>query len=169
MRTLVLGGIRSGKSRWAERAITDAVEPGQPVRYVATGAPRDRDPSWSARIDAHRARRPQHWSTLETACVTEVLRDNGPATLVDDLGGWLAAHLDDPSTDELVDAVEHFGAPLVLVSPEVGLSVVPATESGVRFADELGALNQRLAGICERVMLVVAGQPVTVKDARDRS
>ena len=55
----------------------------------------------------------------------------------------------------------------MLVSPEVGLSVVPATESGRRFADELGAVNQRLAALCDCVVLVVAGQPVTVKGVLD--
>ena len=67
-------------------------------------------------------------------------------------------------TDDLLDAVAAFGAPLALVSPEVGLTVVPHTESGRRFADELGTLNQRLAGLCDRVVLVVAGQPMTVKE-----
>ena len=67
--------------------------------------------------------------------------------------------------DDLVDAVGSFGSALALVSPEVGLTVVPATESGRRFADELGTLNQRLAAVCDRVVLVVAGQPVTVKDS----
>ncbi len=67
--------------------------------------------------------------------------------------------------DDLLDAVGSFASPLALVSPEVGLTVVPATESGRRFADELGTLNQRLAAVCDRVVLVVAGQPVTVKDS----
>ena len=65
---------------------------------------------------------------------------------------------------ELIDAVAAHDAELVLVSPEVGLTVVPATVAGRRFADELGALNQRLAELCDRVVLVVAGQPVTVKE-----
>ncbi len=65
--------------------------------------------------------------------------------------------------DDLLDAVAGFAAELVLVSPEVGLTVVPETAAGRRFADELGALNQRLAALCEHVVLVVAGQPVTVK------
>ena len=66
--------------------------------------------------------------------------------------------------DDLLDAVAGFGAELVLVSPEVGLTVVPETVAGRRFADELGALNQRLAAQCERVVLVVAGQAVPVKE-----
>jgi adenosylcobinamide kinase/adenosylcobinamide-phosphate guanylyltransferase len=92
--------------------------------------------------------------------------------LVDDLGGWLTATLDrrgwedEPITedvDQLVAAVGSFEAPLVLVSPEVGLTVIPATAAGRRFADELGLVNQRIAECCERVVLVIAGQPLWVK------
>lgn len=68
-----------------------------------------------------------------------------------------------PETDELLAAVGEFLSTLVLVSPEVGLTVVPTTASGRRFADELGALNQRMAALCDRVVLVVAGQAVSIK------
>ena len=169
-RTLVLGGIRSGKSQWAERAITTA---GDRLRYIATGSAADGDPSWARRIAEHRDRRPETWDTVESAEVAHHLRDD-PDTpaLVDDLGGWLTGVLDrrgwedGPLTAEVEDllaAVRAFSAPLVLVSPEVGLSVVPATTAGRRFADELGTLNQRLAGHCDQVVLVVAGQPMWVK------
>ncbi|MDT5211322.1 MAG: adenosylcobinamide kinase / adenosylcobinamide-phosphate guanylyltransferase [Mycobacterium sp.] len=174
MRTLVLGGIRSGKSQWAERAIAESTVAGQPVRYLATGAAPDGDAEWSARIAAHRARRPSHWSTIETVDVPTQLRSETSPTLVDDIGGWLTAVMDRrgawttgsvvADVDELIDAVGAFGSPLTLVSPEVGLTVVPPTASGRRFADELGGLNQRLAGLCDRVVLVVAGQPLTVKE-----
>jgi adenosylcobinamide kinase / adenosylcobinamide-phosphate guanylyltransferase len=166
---LVLGGIRSGKSEWAERALVDSVGPDQPLRYVATGPKDDADPSWSERIAAHQARRQGVWETVETDDVATVLRDgsgSGTATLVDDMGGWLLSESAD--IDELLDAISGFASPLVVVSPEVGLAVVPATESGRRFADEIGSLNQRLADICDRVVLVVAGQPVIVKGAHDR-
>lgn len=160
----MLGGIRSGKSRWAETAIAQTIGPNERVRYLATGAASDPDPSWSVRIAAHRARRPAHWSTIETADIATLLRaDTKIATMIDDVGGWLAAALDNPDADELVSAVSAFGADLVIVSPEVGLTVVPATTAGRRFADQLGQLNQRLADICDRVVLVVAGQPVSVK------
>ena len=171
MRVLVLGGIRSGKSEWAEFVIAQS---GGPVRYLATGAVAD-DDTWAQRVFDHRARRPQHWSTVETSDVAQQLRadDSGP-TLVDDVGGWLTAAMDRAEAwtggsvradiDDLVDAVAQYEADLVLVSPEVGLTVVPETAAGRRFADELGALNQRLAALCDRVVLVVAGQPVTVKD-----
>jgi adenosylcobinamide kinase/adenosylcobinamide-phosphate guanylyltransferase len=173
VRTLVLGGIRSGKSRWAESAIAEHAGATEPVHYVATGAVRRGDAEWSARIAAHRARRPSHWRTVETTDIAAQLRTVAAPTLIDDVGGWLTAAMErtgafesgsvSAEVDDLVEAVRGFGAPLVLVSPEVGLSVVPATAAGRRFADELGALNQRLAAVCEQVTLVVAGQPITVK------
>ena len=177
MRTLVLGGIRSGKSRWAESAIAGAVGSGQSVRYLATGADSGSDLAWSERVAAHRDRRPWNWTTVETIEVaTELRRFATTPTLVDDLGGWLTAVLDRNNAwaggnaasvaidiEALFAAVNAFGAELVMVSPEVGLSVVPATEAGLRFADELGGLNQRLARVCDRVVLVVAGQPLTIK------
>ncbi|KUI40130.1 bifunctional adenosylcobinamide kinase/adenosylcobinamide-phosphate guanylyltransferase [Mycobacterium sp. GA-2829] len=173
MRTLVLGGIRSGKSQWAEADIAAAAR--GPVRYVATGARADRDEEWARRVSAHRRRRPEDWSTVETTDVAAALRtDPAAPTLVDDIGGWLTAEMDrcdawnggSPATgaDALVAAVAAFTAPLTLVSPEVGLTVVPATRAGRLFADELGTLNQRLAATCERVVLIVAGQPLTLKE-----
>jgi adenosylcobinamide kinase/adenosylcobinamide-phosphate guanylyltransferase len=175
VRILVLGGIRSGKSQWAETAITELVPDSRPVRYLATGPDGSGDTEWSKRVDAHRRRRPSHWSTVETADVATQLRSDGvPPTLVDDVGAWLTAAMDragawtggsvSADVDDLLDAVTAFAAPLALVSPEVGLTVVPPTESGRRFADELGTLNQRLAALCDRVVLVVAGQPVAVKE-----
>ncbi|QZH59734.1 bifunctional adenosylcobinamide kinase/adenosylcobinamide-phosphate guanylyltransferase [Mycolicibacterium farcinogenes] len=175
MRTLVLGGIRSGKSQWAEAAVTRIAGDGVPVRYLATGPAADTDPSWAERVGAHQARRPAHWHTVETRELAEDLAESpDTATLVDDIGGWLTAVMDrvgawtgapvDAEADALVAAVAAFTAPLVLVTPEVGLTVVPATEAGRRFADELGSVNQRLAAVCDRVVLVVAGQPLTVKE-----
>lgn len=178
MRVLALGGIRSGKSQWAEATITHAAGPNGLVRYVATGSTSD-DPEWVARVAIHRQRRPDRWSTVESTDVASQLRaDHDPATLVDDMGGWLVAAMDRRNAwsggevmadvkmdvDELVEAVEAFRGPLALVSPEVGLTVVPATESGRRFADALGGLNQRLAAVCDQVVLVIAGQPLTVKE-----
>ncbi|WP_020103561.1 bifunctional adenosylcobinamide kinase/adenosylcobinamide-phosphate guanylyltransferase [Mycobacterium sp. 360MFTsu5.1] len=174
MRTLVLGGIRSGKSQWAEDWIASTAGPSGSVRYVATGSV-DGDADFAARVSAHRNRRPAHWSTVESADVATTLRESAAATMVDDIGGWLVAAMDrrgawtggsiQADIDELTSAVSAFTAPLALVSPEVGLTVVPATESGRRFADELGSLNQRLAAVCDRVVLVVAGQPLTVKES----
>ena len=176
MRTLVLGGIRSGKSRWAEAAIAESLQADQPVQYLATGQVVDTDGAWRQRVAEHRDRRPSHWLTVETDDVAGQLRRSPDMpTLVDDIGGWLTATLDQrqawdggsvsPDLDDLTAAVAEFSSPLVLVSPEVGLTVVAATASARRFSDELGALNQRLAALCERVVLVVAGHPLPIKQA----
>jgi adenosylcobinamide kinase/adenosylcobinamide-phosphate guanylyltransferase len=172
VRVLALGGIRSGKSAWAEAQIARNADE---VRYLATGAVSS-DPGWSARVSAHRSRRPASWTTVETQDVaTQLTSDPLTPTLVDDIGGWLVAAMDRngawtggsvaEDSSALVDAVGAFTGPLALVSPEVGLSVVPATESGRLFADALGELNQRLAAACDRVVLVVAGVPMIVKEA----
>jgi adenosylcobinamide kinase/adenosylcobinamide-phosphate guanylyltransferase len=178
VRTLVLGGIRSGKSQWAEDAIAASLPPGQPVRYLASGHAIQADPAWANRVAQHRGRRPAHWSTVETDdIVTQLRQSPDTPTLVDDVGGWLTGTLDrnnawdDASAtgpvretiEAMLAAVSAFGSTLVLVSPEVGLTVVPATASGRRFADELGGLNQRIAELCDRVVLVVAGQAVPIK------
>lgn len=187
VRTLVLGGIRSGKSRWAEQALATAAGAGVALRYVATGAdphPDGGDPSWARRVAAHRARRSARWSTAQSADVAAALRQRPQLpTLVDDLGGWLTAALDrqgwdadtadardrrlDDATATLLAAVAEFPAELIVVSPEVGLSIVADTASGRLFADRLGSLNQAVAERCDRVVLVVAGQPVVVKPAPD--
>lgn len=171
MRTLVLGGIRSGKSRWAEAVLAGE----ERVRYLATGPDPGDDASWAARVAAHRDRRPASWTTVETDDVAAHLRDD-PVTpsLVDDLGGWVTRARDrrgwergsvGADIDDLTAAVAAFTGPLVLVSPEVGLAVVAATVSGRRFVDDIGLLNQRVADSCDRVVLVVAGQPLMIKAA----
>lgn len=175
---LVLGGIRSGKSAFAESLVSDAAS----VRYVATAVGGEDDPEWLARIETHQRRRPQSWTTEDTGAdprrLAEVLVDAKPdeTLLVDDLGGWIAALLDpaqQPNDDEatvaaLADAVGACRARLVLVSPEVGLSLVPMTAVGRAFADALGTANQALAAACDRVALVVAGQPTWLKPSAGR-
>jgi len=176
-RTLVLGGVRSGKSAWAESLLDGA----DPVTYVATAPARDGDPDWATRVEAHRRRRPDGWVTVEAGgdpdLLLAALRTSTGAILVDDLGNWLTASLDragawdhpdgartvDPAIEALVGAVTAFPAPLVLVSPEVGWGVLPATRAGRVFTDAQGGLNQHVATACDRVTLVVAGLPMTLK------
>src|SRR6266536_675333 len=137
---LVLGGIRSGKSDLAEALVADAGH----VRYVATALPAADDAEWTARLEAHRSRRPAGWSTEEVGSdpgrLPALLVDAKPddVLLVDDLGGWLAAG-GRGAGDALAEAVAQCqAAALVIVSPEVGLSVVAATEDGRAIADRLG-------------------------------
>lgn len=173
---LVLGGIRSGKSEYAETLVADLPD----VQYVATGSAPDpsADPQWAQRVAEHRRRRPETWTTEETGDdpgrLVALLAEAKPeqTLLVDDLGGWLTAVLagagwsgdgvQEP-VETLASAVRDCAARLVLISPEVGLSVVPATDSGRVFADALGTANQALAGVADGVVLVVAGQPTWIK------
>ena len=168
-RVLVTGGVRSGKSRHAERLLSGR----DVVTYVAPGAvPTADDPDWAARVAEHRARRPAHWRTLETSDLAAAIAP-GHAVLVDCLGTWLTAVLDDlgawdadpehwrPEVDHRIDAVVAAVAgatDVVLVTNEVGLGVVPAHASGRVFRDLLGILNQRVAEVCDEVHLVVAGR-----------
>ena len=175
-RVLVLGGARSGKSVTAERLLAGRDR----VEYVATGpVPDASDPEWADRVRSHRQRRPAHWTTRETLDLESVLAGPGlpaarPATpvLVDCLSTWLAGAMEEaglwagaPGADKkLADRVDGLLAAwrstrrhVVAVSNEVGSGVVPATASGVRFRDELGMLNTRIAAECEQVWLCTAG------------
>jgi len=166
----VLGGTRSGKSGYAEHLLPAR----EPVRYVATARHVAGDAEWTARIDAHRARRPAAWTTVEDADLPALLRAGGGPLLVDDIATWLTGVLDDagawdrgvdvsPQVDALVEAVRAAQGRVVLVSAEVGLGVVPATRAGRLFRDELGALNAALARVCDEVLLLVAGLPLRLK------
>ena len=171
MRVLVTGGVRSGKSRHAEGLL--AGEPA--VTYVAPGptAVEDPDPDWAARLAAHRGRRPTTWTTLESRDLAGALALPG-AVLVDCLGTWLTAVLDEGNAWDLpseavhslvaerlapaVSALAEAEGPVVLVTNEVGLGVVPSHRSGRLFRDLLGTVNQTLGAACDEVHLVVAGR-----------
>jgi len=148
------------------------------VTYVATG-PRSDDADWADRIAAHRARRPPTWHTVESTDLPAAFAElTGPA-VVDGLGTWLNAQLDElrvwespratwePAIDARVTAltgsIRSHPHDLVLVSDEVGLTLVPDNRAGRLFADWLGLTNQRVADACDTVHLVIAGQVLTVK------
>jgi adenosylcobinamide kinase/adenosylcobinamide-phosphate guanylyltransferase len=172
----VLGGARSGKSAHAEGLLTDSV-----VTYVATARRYPDDAEWDARIARHVARRPTTWTTVETPDLPKLLAtttEDDPPLLVDDLATWLVGVLDDAGAWDgegldvveercaaLIDAAARCRARLVVVSAEVGLGVVPATRSGRLFRDHLGSLNARLAEVCDEVLLLVAGIPLTLRGA----
>lgn len=158
---LVLGGARSGKSEFAERLAAGLP---QPVTYLGTLRP-DADPELSGRVAAHRARRPAGWrSEPATADLPAQLRSLPGTVLLDGLGAWLAG-LPGMSADgaALCAALTARSGDTVLVSDEVGLGVHPATAAGRRFRDALGALNQQLAAVADRVLLVVAGRALALQ------
>ncbi|MGW5520715.1 bifunctional adenosylcobinamide kinase/adenosylcobinamide-phosphate guanylyltransferase [Gordonia sp. NPDC003950] len=169
-RTLVLGGVRSGKSRYAESLLADRSD----VTVVAAGAASDGDAEWAARVAEHR--RPAAWVTVETTDVTAALREATGPVLVECLGTWLTARMDlhrawdsgdltavEADVAGLVSAWTACPQPVVAVSNEVGSGVVPAAESGRLFRDALGRLNTAIADASESVVLMVAGQPLSVK------
>jgi adenosylcobinamide kinase / adenosylcobinamide-phosphate guanylyltransferase len=170
-RVLVLGGARSGKSVTAERMLAERDQ----VEYVACGLPADdSDPSWAERVRLHLERRPAHWATLETLDLEGVLAgaDRAVPVLVDCLSTWLAGVMDEcglwagkasadkelaTRVDGLMHAWRSTSRVVIAVSNEVGSGVVPATASGIRFRDELGRLNARVAADCEQAWLCTAG------------
>ena len=171
MRVLVTGGVRSGKSHHAESLLA-----GQPsVTYLAPGPTEaeEPDPDWARRLEAHRRRRPAHWTTLETTDLSGALAAGQDAVLIDCLGTWLTRTIDredlwEAPAEQVTSAVrEHtstlVGAldrpwPVVLVTNEVGLGVVPAHRSGRLFRDLLGEVNREVAAACDEVHLVIAGR-----------
>ena len=168
--TLVLGGARSGKSRHAEALVEGS---GLACHYLATGTPGDAE--MAARIAAHRARRGGHWVLHEeplalAATLVEIAAPDR-AVLVDCLTLWLTnlmvAERDlDGALAELLASFEQTRGPVVLVSNEVGQGVVPMNAMARRFVDQAGSLHQRLAALADRVDLVTAGLPLTLKPAR---
>ena len=165
--TLVLGGVRSGKSAYAERLVTVR---GNGV-YLATAEPRDDE--MERRIAQHKERRGEVWTTVEEKLdLPQTLgRLSAPGTpvLVDCLTLWLSNLMEAgrdiaAETDSLVTSLASLPGPVVLVSNEVGLGGIAANAMARRFADELGALNQAVALMADRVLLVAAGLPLTLKD-----
>jgi adenosylcobinamide kinase / adenosylcobinamide-phosphate guanylyltransferase len=163
--TLVLGGARSGKSRYAEGLIT-ALPP--PWTYIATAEAGDDE--MAARIAGHRARRGTQWHTVEAsrALVQALSACGAEPVLVDCLTLWLSnlmlAEADiDAETVQLEQVLAAANGPRVLVANEVGSGIVPSTALGRRFRDQQGLLNQRIAACAERVILTVAGLPLALK------
>jgi len=167
-RTLVLGGARSGKSRYAEMLIT-ALPP--PWIYVATAEPRDAE--MAQRIARHRAERDKRWEIVEVPhALPQAIASTAQTSplLIDCLTLWLSnrmlANADIAGeTGELEAALDRRPGPIVLVSNEVGSGIVPDNALARRFRDLQGQLNQRLAARVERVVLLVAGLPLIVKGA----
>jgi adenosylcobinamide kinase / adenosylcobinamide-phosphate guanylyltransferase len=170
VRTLILGGVRSGKSRYAEQlAVTHAGS----VAVIVTATAGDEE--MAARIAAHRARRPAHWQVVEEPialgrALLEVTRP-GSVVIIDCLTLWLTNILTQSEgnlllqreSDALLDAMRAVEGSVILVSNEVGSGIVPVNELARRFTDATGSLHQRLAEACDRVVWMVAALPLTIK------
>ena len=173
-RILITGGVRSGKSRYAETLLADMAE----VTFVAAGPLPDpaADAEWAARIADHRARRPAHWQTLETTDIAEALRTTSGTILIDCLGTWLTALIDRLGTweqplaswlgdfqgqlDELVTTWRERHGLAIVVTNEVGWGLVSPYRSGRVFAELLGQTNQEMAAASDEVIMLVAGRPL---------
>lgn len=173
--TLVLGGVRSGKSRFAQEMAGHC----EHVTFVAT-AERHDDAEMHAKIERHRADRPDFWITIEEplhlASTLERVGQKSDCVLIDCLTLFAANLLDAHSTDPAAQIAEIDGlcrslrscpASVILVSNEVGSGVVPAYASGRRFRDLVGEINQRVAATADTVLLMVAGLPFPLKGSVD--
>lgn len=175
-RLLVTGGARSGKSRHAEALLRGRAS----VTYVATAPTYPGDPEWAERIAVHQRRRPRDWQLHETTDVADLLRAGQPAEtiLVDCLTLWVAATVDvaeawqdpgralgavDAALEDLLAALRHTRADVVLVTNEVGSGIAPATASGRLFRDLLGRVNAEVAAACDDVEIVTSGIPRTLR------
>lgn len=164
--TLVLGGARSGKSAYAEGLLA-----GAPALYLATGQAFDGE--MAERIALHAARRGPDWTTLEEPVelprALESVLDPGRPVLVDCLTLWISNLMQagrdvDTETQRLCAVLADPAGPVVLVSNEIGLGLVPDNRLGRAFRDHQGRVNQRVAQACRRVVFVAAGLPLTLKD-----
>ena len=169
---LILGGVRSGKSRYAQQLASDV---GKRVLFLATAGAGDDE--MKHRISKHKSSRPESWRTIEEQTdIAGVLRKNAAradAVIIDCVTVWLSNLLmrneklsEKEMTvgiDRLIDSYAQGGATYIIVSGEVGMGIVPDHPLGRIFRDYLGLANQRLAGKADRVVLMVAGIPVDVK------
>lgn len=173
MKTLVLGGARSGKSAYAERL---AIESDLPVTYIATA--QVYDPEFAKRISHHQQRRPVHWALVEEPFfLADTLTKHAKpesCLLVDCLTLWIAQWICEdctPPQDKsweserqmMLDLLQDLPGELVLVSNEVGMGIVPLGEINRNFQDEQGRLNQAVAKVCDKVVFMAAGLPLALK------
>ena len=170
--TLVLGGVRSGKSRYAQTLAAGVA----PVAFVATARPSDSDEEMRRKIERHRTDRPQDWKTIEEPLdLASVLADQGPnyRIIVVDCLTLYAANLLEVEHGNLLAVEERLqgfytalrsaSCSVALVSNEVGSGIVPAFPEGRTYRDLLGEINQRVATIADTVLLMVAGIPLVLK------
>jgi adenosylcobinamide kinase / adenosylcobinamide-phosphate guanylyltransferase len=176
MVTLVLGGVRSGKSRYAQQVAEHA----DSVLFVATAEARD-DSEMRAKIERHRSERPAHWTTVEEPIeLARILAESceGPQVILIDCLTIFAANMLErfgedttaahPEIEALCRVLAAARCSVILVSNEVGSGIVPAYASGRKFRDLVGEINQRVAAVATNVLYMVAGLPLVLKGDLER-
>ena len=169
LKTLILGGVRSGKSRLAERLATESA---LCVTYIATATAGDDE--MRVRIEGHRARRPVHWSLVEEPIrlAASLYAQAAPnrCLIVDCLTLWLTNLLTasdrvlfEHERSALLKVLPELTGRIILVSNETNMGVIPMTDLSRRYCDEAGCLHQTLAQLCDHVVLTVAGLPHVLK------
>lgn len=170
MKELILGGARSGKSHYAE---TCATESGLDIIYVATAQALDDE--MQQRIKHHQQQRPAHWQLIEEPLnLVSTLKDNAnnnTCILVDCLTLWLSNQLCSEENkiqlqeniNNLINILPELPGRIIFVSNEVSMGIIPMGEINRQFVDEAGRLHQRLAAVCDKVTLMVAGIPSHIK------
>ena len=163
--TLVIGGARSGKSRFAEELIEST---GRSALYLATAEPRDEE--MRARIAAHHARRGSRWTTVEEPLelVNILLAEGTRPMLIDCLTLWLSNLMGAKrdigfEIERLLAVLPKAQTPVVMVANEVGLGIVPDNAMAREFRDHAGRLNQGIARLAQRVVFMAAGLPLALK------
>jgi adenosylcobinamide kinase/adenosylcobinamide-phosphate guanylyltransferase len=170
--TLILGGVRSGKSRHAAHIARAQT---RPVTVIVTATTQDEE--MAERIELHRAHRPGEWTVVEepVRLADELNAACAPSgiVIVDCLTLWLTNLMcgGDPGalgreSTRLLEILPRLRGDCVLVSNEVGFGIIPANALARRFADAAGELHQHLAALCDRVILMTAGLPLTLKAPR---
>jgi len=171
---LVLGGVRSGKSRYAQQLAANS----RRVAVIATAEGRDEE--MRQRIASHRSERPAAWTTIEAAielpAALATCDGEFDTILVDCLTLWASNLLEHEAQnlqrvlqhgEALAEALRRSEASVILVSNEVGSGIVPDNELGRLYRDVLGGINQRIAAVADEVVLLVAGCPLVIKQARE--
>lgn len=171
MKHLVLGGVRSGKSQFAERWIAEQREQ---IVYIATSQVWDE--GMAERVAKHQSYRPKHWQTIEEPIkLAETMANVAAekpqaAVIVECCSLWLTNLLcaeDEPQLEsereQFLNVLESYPLPVILVSAEVGLGIMPMNALARRYGDEIGVLNQRMAKVCDDVTMVAAGLPLSLK------
>lgn len=168
----MLGGARSGKSFFAEELSREMG--GGDVLYVATAVVSDGDEELSRRVRVHQERRPAGWGLMELSGggldrIFDAARGHG-AVLFDSLTLWVSAQMYRETDESMVEELDRFlmyatslPEPMILVSDEVGLGLVPESAEGRRFRDLLGMVNQRVAAVSDEVYLCIAGISLKIK------